>query len=322
MKNIQILYFTLIIALLNSCSLEHEYEIKDSGYNASEQSVNWVDNNRVIFVSYKNNQGSIYLWNTDTGTIDLYADEAMGGICFGDGIIKYSTKDDRDKAYLKFGRFGGEEEIVLFKKDKKTIENKSNRYTCKRFTPPPELRDQRVFYLKEDHGYLHIGPNAGSDFDYPIYVRQDGRRITMPFSSLVTGPPNGFYLFKEAYFMWAVRSGGPGWNKNCQAIWWIYPDGQTESICMPLAEGVNAGSVLMYPVKMGYLQITHDSDRNGPGPSGIYLLNQRAEFESKLIDGVATGISISPDGCKVAFRHNPVVQRIVTLKVINLCKSD
>jgi len=305
---------------LMACSETVEYELKDSGMNAEGSSINWLDDERLIFMHSKNNIGMMSIWNTLTGGIELYAHEALGGVCFSDNYITYGIKNVDRTTYLKSGLIGSEKLIVFDWDDEEKAKYENNKYSCKRFIRPVEHNQEYIHYLKKEHGYLHIGPSIGKGFDYPVYVKNDGEKIQMPFLRTYYRKPIGYFPFNKAYFLWAVTGPDERWKQKCRNAWWLYPDGQTESICVPLLEGINGGSVLFYPVVNGYLFISHETGRGkDPGSSGIYFLDKNLNLKNKLVSGIANGISISPDGCKVAFALNPEVKKSVSLKMINIC---
>ncbi|MFK5893499.1 MAG: hypothetical protein QM504_09795 [Pseudomonadota bacterium] len=312
-----------IICVLSACSSENdkkieilnEYEIKDSGIRSD--SVSWVDDKNLVFVTFSKNKKTMYTWNTDNKNIEKYSDEIDSYICFSEGYINYRSKRNNVKTYYKRGLFSDEEEYLIDADYKNKL---FNQYSCRWFEEKIDNKNEHIQYLKKEHGYLHLGHRSELDFEYPKYVRYDGKVIELPNKSYGR-PPKGYFEFKKAYFFWPVSGASEKWVKICNA-WWLYPDGRTEKLCVPLPEGVKGGSVLLYPVINGYLLISHDTGRGEhAGRSGIYLLDKKMKVNNQLISGIANNISISPNGCNVAFVHNPVINKNVTLKTINVCNK-
>jgi hypothetical protein len=86
----------------------------------------------------------------------------------------------------------------------------------------------------------------------------------------------------------------------------------------------------LYPLREGYIVHGRGDKRvtlGNPGNAGLYLM--RGESYERLIEGTIGGVSISPDGCKVAFGHARNSDESFsrrwpynTLKMINLCDGQ
>ncbi|MFK5893500.1 MAG: hypothetical protein QM504_09800 [Pseudomonadota bacterium] len=320
-----------IVCILSACSNEsdkkievlNEYEIKNSAMYANEGSINWLDNERVIFVHYENKKGRISIWNTSTGEILPYAPEGLGGICFADGYIQYGVKRIDRTTYLKLGVMGKEKLIVFNWDDDEQRKYRKNQYSCKRYIRLFEHKNRLINYLREDHGYIDMGINRKDEYEYPVYVKNDGSRITLPLKKMYYQFPEEFYKFKNGYFIWKVTAPTYEWkNEGCNDALWLYPDGKTEKICIPLIENLKYGSILVYPVLSGYIFVSHDvKENNDPGKSGIYYLDNNLDYKQKILSGLSNGFSISPNGCNVAFLHQETVRHKSVLKTINVCNN-
>ena len=316
-----LLLFSLVV--LSSCSKESLYEIKDADVKlASIQQLYWINEREVLYWNFdENNDKYAYIWDTESNTTRKYA-KVKNGLCYSDGYIHYFVRHPSGEKYEMQGKFGKEslEKVNRFylPKDKK-IRHVRNRYTCKWDYVIEEHKDKRIHYLKEEHGYLLTGTAKNNDENIK-YVTKDGEMVTLPMIRLEYRSPKGFFDFKKAYFFWAVRGASSTWGNRCQKAWWLYLDGNMESMCVPLVDGVSNGSVLVYPYKDGYLFFSHGrGGRQDSGNAGVYLLNQKMELAHKLLSGHADGVAISPDGCNVAFRLNPIVNKNIRLTSMNLC---
>jgi len=303
------------------CSGNIEYEIKDAGISAMRGSIYWLDNEQVVFVNvdYRHIK-SIYVWDELTGELKMHRSNVDSNICFNDGYITYRSRNEGEKIFHRSGMFPNEEEYPADLIDEKSGFNK---YSCKRFIPPLTHKDNHIHYLKEGHGYLFIGSATGKNNNYIQYTKGDDSNIQLSIKGIDYRHPNGFYTFNNAYFLWAVRGANSTWDNKCQAAWWLYPDGKTETMCMPLVDGVVNGSVLVYPFKHGYLFVSHGrGGRRDAGNAGVYIFNKKLELKGKPISGHADGFAISQDGCKAAYRLNPLDDKEIRLTSINLCSHQ
>ncbi len=314
------IFLVFISMLLFSCSDESFYKVKDAGMSAVDGSINWLDNERVIFVNKDApGSGKIYIWNTKTGVTELYAPEALGGICYSDGYITYGIKIEDNTTYIKTGKIG-EEELVVFDWDDEELRKvQKNRYSCKRFIPPEEHRDKNIHYLKEGHGYIELGTKRKNEYEFPVYISPEGERIKIDYRyDWYYNRPQNYYSFRGGYFIF--KPFFPVWDgSGCNPGIWIYPDGEIESECIPFISAVkNYGDAI--PVSSGYLIVSYQVESNTEvGESGIYYFNKKMNDISLVYPGINEGVSVSPNGCKVAFLHNPVVNKNKLLKMIKLC---
>ncbi len=307
------------VAGLSACSEKVEFELKDSGMSASVGSINWLDNERVIFVHFEGKKGKVYIWNIVTEETKKYSDEVDSNICYSDGYIYYRSRVEGDSIYYKKGMFPDEKEFLVTNNMQNEVYDK---YSCVWRKKSPEQKNEFIHYLKEEHGYIHLGSKVGKRFEYPIYVQSDGKKSTIKFRyQWYYNRPQAFYPFKGAYFIFKPFL--PVWDgSGCNPGIWVYPTGVIKGECIPFIEAVrNYGSA--YPVRDGYLIISLQTGKynNDAGKSGIYYVENSHKEVSLLLAGLSSGFSISPDGCKAAFFHNPVVTNKNTLKIINLCKS-
>ncbi|HRH81082.1 MAG TPA: hypothetical protein PLW81_08575 [Thiobacillaceae bacterium] len=153
-----------IFAILAGCAEEGEeappYPVLDSGVPAStDDRLYWLDNDRVIFVSYGPKPKSlaeaqkhprvpsINIWDTRTNKVTAYKNSAKG-LCADGGYIQYAiAKVPYDPEYQPkwyAGQIGQEKEITLpqGRLDNSVVQNP---HTC-RCEPPRVLR--RLHYLR------------------------------------------------------------------------------------------------------------------------------------------------------------------------------
>lgn len=122
-----ILLFSLTLISTASCKqgASSDYPVMELGYNPFKKT-HWIDNDRVIFSGYpsglpkNNDQKGLYIWNTKTGKVELYArldKHSSTNFCFGDNVIAYYKEQIEDGiegfAYME-GPLGQEQETTSF----------------------------------------------------------------------------------------------------------------------------------------------------------------------------------------------------------------
>jgi hypothetical protein len=175
--------------------------------------------------------------------------------------------------------------------------------------------------LKNTSIHLHV-PGSSTDIPLPI-----GRQEV--WGQLQYAPFKGAYFLPAANYFDETTGRerhGADWPKSHpHPAWYIYPDGTTERIEIPHLPFMEHGSLMFFGSRPGVFIVSHSLERSGkPGTAGGYFA-QGQEVE-KLSTGYITDAAVSPDGCKVAFVHDPHdtdkgIDRFgrITVKAINLC---
>jgi hypothetical protein len=158
--------------------------------------------------------------------------------------------------------------------------------------------------------------------DTQVYWLRDNRRITLRGfrqsdlrTTLVTTGIR-FYPFRGAYLM-----AEQGFQGKPSTVWWLYPDGRTERVEMPVGPWD----------KQGRINSSFAASRAGilvhlPVPMNWSLYAVQSKRIVELVKGAVMRYSVSPDGCKVAYLHQELkpasakrTERIPVLKALNVC---
>jgi hypothetical protein len=223
---------------------------------------------------------------------------------------------------------------------------------CKFIKEPAELKGRHWAPLRESDGYLDFGeslpdrisPNSYGQFKNREWALAQKVRWVKPKKSQDIELPvdaawvnSGcikYYEFKGAYFLYdcVAPKGADGGNwqaaywmtKNCLPAWWLWPNGETEKLCIPNGTWVHrGGSSRVIPMKTGMAIINIGKVKE----SGLYFVgNDKSRF--KAVSGYLIGANdkqkhgiISKDGCRFAFRHKPdaLDRQMPRMRIIDFC---
>lgn len=317
--------------------------LKDSGFQASSQHrIFWLDNDRVIFTGYEINldkldkQGkygreqNIYIWDTREKHRSVYVKNASLG-CYFRGYIGYSISEGPSKK----GPMGQERTYLDIHYSKESWEDeppeweegvKHHPITCKAYRSRG-LRGDYVELLP-DHGYLDIRHswNIQSGKDGAILWHRSDKTgvVSLPILKSEIDPSHIHYIaFLDSYFM-------HGWNNiakkevvHPQTYWLMKSDG---SVTKHEITGYFGGWTNATPTRNGLFVVTNAINVRkslDPGDAGAYWVHQGQS--QKIISGMVSNLSVSPNGCKVAFVRDPFDAKDresrITLNFIDVCKG-
>lgn len=316
---------------------EPPYRILDSGVWASTSAViYWIDNERVIFMTVKDNDrlrkgtGPFHLsiWEVGKG-IKRYTDDFSAvNVCVSDETIYRTQKDAKGNVQHFYGKLGAEKPIAAPKNGYLDPMN------C-RLHDVDQLMAERgnraINFLLDRHGYLYKGALRGQESlinDYVLLYRPGEKKpVTL---SLRRSDIHGlyYYKFKDAYYIDGLLRSNAATGK-IEVTRWLYPDGRVEEVSIPSGPWVG-GTAELFPTRMGiFITLVGYKSPKDPGPGGGYLV-QGTKYV-KVIDGLISGVAVSPDGCKIAFSHAPYDLADIpssndpgrrTLKMINFCPKE
>jgi len=342
--------FIFLLAALAACEAKESadptlsaapslYPVLDSGVWADWNTfdgVKWIDNNRILFVGGPDEPGRKHpqlrnasVWEIGKGVTVLSKAVQHVGICTHDGFLAYTLTYDKTKTERFEGKFGQERIFTP-----PTEKNASRRWMDCRFHASSISneklegpRQHKLTFLLYSHGYLDYGPRnidrpLGKKGDPILYYRTGQKEpVSLPITNEGIRHAD-YYPFKDAYFIHPFASN--------YSTWWLYPDGRMEEIKYPTLPKLLVQGTF-FPIRKGFFIYYYDGRPPSfkvPGNTGGYLVAEDGK-SSKVISGYLNGISVSPDGCKVAFTHYPYLDatRIddpgrVTLKAINLCAEE
>lgn len=350
----------LPLILLGGCnatesnSAASPYPVYDSGMWAEPTAyadIYWIDNNRVIFRSARGKDKrplagesfDLTVWEIGKGTT-MYANDVvpvqgpLGRFCYNsEGTIFYPLKqrDAQGNELYKYGELG-RERLFARSSDAKTVFDKMNCRVLDVDTMMKERKGRALDLLLTRHGYLELGPNGiGSSENIPVTLhRADGSIIQLPVRRQELGLAYRYHPFKDAYFFQgSLEPGRPSdiaklWPPGTRQIfYWLHPDGRIEPVVLPPADAwpdqEHPGRVTPlhdgFFFRHGHLKRGKERDTGG----GYLMRNGKA---IRVVTGHLQSVTVSPDGCKVAFVHYPYADATlvadpapIRLKAVDLC---
>ena len=350
-----VLFMLWVSPQLVACSeIGPIYTIQDSGKRGVGVS-GWLDNDRVVFYGEQRAQAKVgdglegppivdagyYVWDTASGTLskDPHFEGAVK-LCLQENVVTFLRKPPgEEKQWLVVTRVNGQETVA-------PLVNTEwfNRFTCLYYEQKPEwaISNHETLALMDVHGFLDwtsgeqqprqnqritlYHPNETEGIILPIKMRQIWR------SDVVYAPFKHAYLFAPHSYIDSETGKedpiGP-WPKDRPIpVWWLAPDGTVTTETIPYMPFMRGGSRAFFPTREGIFVTSHKTDDLGkPGDAGGYLA--RNDRVTKLIPGMVDHVSISSDGCRAAFVHDPYdtmygkdrLNRI-TVKAINICQEN
>lgn len=311
----------------------------------------WLDNDTVVFYSEQRAQAKpgaqgpppvleagYYVWDIAKGTLnkDLSLHDAVK-VCVQGNVVTFLRKSPTDgNKWLVVTREHGHETIAPFLKTEWF-----NRFSCRYYEEKPNwiIQGHETLPLMDGHGFLdwsleeEVQPRQKRRITFYQSAYTDG--IKLPISmrqvwrtEVVYASFKGGYLLAPHSYIdpetWKEEAIGL-WPKGKPVpMWWMAPDGTVTTEEVPYMPFMRGGSRAFSPTRKGIFISTHKTDDMWkPGEAGGYLA--QGGKVTKLITGMLEQITVSPDGCKVAFLHDPyvpapVLER-VKVKVINVCEE-
>lgn len=337
-----------LVSVRLTAAVDHAYPIKDSKFPAAEAKLGWIDDSRVIFHGYeigKVGQPSpddghllketgLFIWDTQNDTVTKYWDiDGQVPLCVFDNRVSFLLwLRSEDKIRLRVvGNFGKEEQI-------KTVgDDWVNSVTCRYHEIKPKWLDEKRVRveLREEHGYLDFGSRTaedGSDTARLTLHRLGEKKelIVVPLE-----PTRISNLIQYAEFENAYVIKGTSNTTDAVPVWLLRPEGIVTEMFKPSGKAWEQfGWDTYHLTKKGLFLVGGRGGYAEIGKSGGYLLSPGQPI--RLIAGHVRSVSVSPDGCKVAFVH--VLHSLAgaesaralrqgktgtrTVKMIDLCKGD
>lgn len=313
----------------------------------------WLDNHRLRFYGYREasratsdvhttprNIGSgFYIWDTKANKI--VNDPSLEGahrLCVQGDYVTFLRKS----ATVENGS-----QLVIRDKGQETVTQLVNmqwfnRFSCRYYTEKPEwiIPNHKILALRDGDGFIDWFPTEGPDSfrNKPLKFRpnMEADWIKLPMGTrevwhtLVRYAPfkNSYLIYPMSYIDPETGKEEPVglWPKGKPVpMWWLEKDGTVTSETVPYMPFMRGGSRGYLPTKAGIFIYTHKTNDLGqPGDAGGYL--SQAGGVRKIITGLLESVSISPDGCQLAFIHDPydtvyAIDRLnrINVKVLNLC---
>lgn len=324
------------------------YPVLDSGmHGVGRTATYWLDEHRVLFTGVEKadkptksrywKEPGIRIWDIATGKIETYAWPVSRGLCYSDGTIRYGVSVKRSGNTLHYmqGPMGREQEHTRVLADKPWeaeefsdwINCRTRKYSDYGLSGPTLW----IVQLRDGDGYLEFGDGNNREGPARYYAGAEERPKIMPFTqNAVTPHLTRYFEFRKAYFLLngivGVRARTEWTRTGCLQAWWLIPRDGTEEICIPVGPWTTGADWTVLPTERGLFLASNAFNRDGtPGVAGAYLLANGSGWR-KLISGFVDlrSLSVSDEGCRVAFAHSPDLTSISGLRVkaMNLCESS
>jgi len=323
----------LCAVIFPGCQKENisPYKVVDSGiwtYPEGLEKTFWLDNERALFISSKNllpekSPKFIKIWNTKTGQVDS-SHEVTHLLCVQDGQVFFAAKDEATGKRTHYrGPLDNPKEYPAPGPNMWL----DDRFDCG-WVPTATWRTypDRFPYMRKLRGenYLKaVDPKTktskGKSVYYPL-LNSKGKEMPLYFSLYSIS----YSEFLDAY---VVDKGmyDPA-NPEMRSFWILGRDGSLKEV--PFPHAMLKGRLTIYPLKHGYLADYNSGKytNTDPGDRGLWLMD--GDKALRLIVGAIHGISVSPDGCHVAFIHARNSKEYFsqtkpyrTVKTINFCEG-
>ena len=359
-RSIIALAFVLLAVAFSSVAwpqAHSPYAMRDSGFPAEDfWRTAWIDNDRVLFTgvelgSYRCSFGnpgcggrglrnSAFIWIVSQNKVVPYRDRILVDLCMQQGYVSYKAREKPEDARgsIFAGPFGRESKRQLTKG-----EYWFNPISCRYFTKPPLWAKRRmdgrfIQPLLEQDGFIDYGLRDFSKTTpeeirrtFPVFWSADGntsRRLDIEARYRENIPLRFSYApFAEEYFARASTS----ISSNVEPAFYLSRTGELRKVDLPKGPwggwhyfAVRPGIFFIGGVRRSFSQ---------PGNAGGYLFAQG--HVTKVVTGNPRQVSVSPDGCKVAFVYTWSQQAQTdgykawkqgkvanTLRMIDLCHAE
>jgi hypothetical protein len=353
----------LALLLLPLCSTLNAAEaLVDPHLRTDEQvGIFWIDNDRILFrgfaseVLQKIEDGTlatkemyqtpraIRSLNVRTREIKEHALSVGGGLCFSNGRVLYSRRDETSpRPYYVFGPLEGEQKAsdLTIAIEKQGITSFIRCYNPDKSSFPQW--PSQIVPLLEEHGFIELRYKKtergirGDEAEIFLYKKGESTGLLIKgyraihAANLANNLPE-FVPWKGAYFNYTVGVR----NSLPNSGWWLYPDGTTEKIDIPFGpwNDFPRTNASFHPTKCGLLiNITYrvgellllQGDLATPPSKFLDVIRSRLSGVEKVSPGRVWRLAVSPDGLKVAIvagataipNTNPSI-----LRIIDICKG-
>lgn len=338
---------------------DYPYKIHKSGEEVCTDCpsvVAWLDNDRVIFTRLKKGEpflqmqkyvdgiysGETVIWDTKRDKITPYHDGMLWCSYNGFSSVFYNLEEKtQDKVRTFSGIFEHEIDKRAWQKGDKALH--ADRHTCVIYDGPPFKPDTPnwTYPLRDQDGVVDLGwkkdrndPRSATQVGV---IRPDGTRINLP---LGISEIHGVWWDEWAgvYILNMLLSGANKIGKlpsRPDELILLHPNGTLEKYPLPYAYWWTKYTDRAAITKKGIVVVNEQANVLPPGKkySGAYLI--RGEQVVRLndwyvgnersgLDNIHRGMAVSPDGCKLAYKHTdgPHVKNVSTIEMINLCEGD
>ena len=298
----------------------------------------WIDNETIVVAiesgeSYVRPDGvsvpikRVAAINYRTGE-RKYFNKISSNLCFAHGYVSYFFDDRRSSGELFafYGELGRESTRSI--RPGEVSYDRGPGASCRPWSERPKKPDWLTGSiafrpLSPYFGLINCNVAAATLHTKHIKARfhspDDKAGVELPFSCYEVFTSLIYHQFKGAYFGLEFDFRSPWPANRDRRIFWVYPDGQTETHVLAYSELIRHNVI---PTAQGIIAFSRPTSREGEDRT--YLISEgKARI---LLRGPAAGVT-SPNGCKVAVNHDEDYEsrmrwggkKRTTLKVIELC---
>ncbi|GAB5387867.1 MAG: hypothetical protein Alpg2KO_08350 [Alphaproteobacteria bacterium] len=125
---------------------------------------------------------------------------------------------------------------------------------------------------------------------------------------------------RDIFVVWPNSSDPIGQSSECHDFHEFFPfEKQPRSRCLTLGPGAHSAGFV--PTQEGYWFANRDPQKQG---GGVFFATETRW--TQVLTGIASGLSLSPDGCRLAVRHAANTSARLggrqTVKILDLCLKD
>jgi hypothetical protein len=290
------------------------FPVTDSQFPAQEgrSGTFWLDNDRVLFTgvdlaaTVATNRITIatYIWDSKSRTVSKYREGHILQPCMDGDEIAFFTftfgATPIRRVHVR-GRPGAEVETIV------PNGTQLNDFDCTLIDGERgpmrlgEKKNRRVIQAHRDDGYFDLGPfdrfflrKNSEDFQYRL-IKPSGDSVLIELDPTVVATPVAYHPPSKQYIFVELQ-----WEHGLNRAWLVSKSGRVEQMKLP-SDGWER-PVHIFLTKRGIaLHVTSTTTTKfaTPGNAGLWLV--RDGKLTRLQRGHITDVSVSPDGCKLAF---------------------
>lgn len=301
------------------------YKTYKSGYwlhNIASHGLYWIDDDTIIFnTDFKPGQDQagldidIALWDYRNKP-GLYRKSASLLCAYRKGVSFYD-KETQSYFYKEFN--GGTTAIPAA-----AIPSPINCPYTAPHEPKPDIPAGANRALRPEDGWLEFRQRNAGDSKTSIFWHKSSNQIVETGLHDISIQHNlriVYYPFKDAYLLiTGMNRDNQMWSATQDRLmWWLHHNGKTEEIVIPAPWGIFQD---YHPTKSGivFSGLLPGAQDNS---SGVYIL-ESGKIKPLMAKGVsANAISVSPNGCSVAFAATDAKNSWFgkEVYVVDLCSS-
>ena len=338
--------FLVLVCNLTGCDQYHDAQYLDSNINSNSgyrTSLSWLDDSHVVFIGYgrgidysdherKKIVRNIVIWDIKSNHKEVLKLEPLN-LCQWEGNIYYFKRTQQNHSALYLVKWKDIQRGIVNPVPVKTKYDPIE-YDCLQTDKPRVTTDSVRYRLDHSNNVLilwkpsYIDNNIKGRVELEINGKKQQLHIRPDLLNSVE-----YVSFKNAYFIRSKSNYSSNYDKRLQGDkcldgWWLSMNGKLSLACIPTLSKLSKHGVETYPYKNGYFLVNRLFNYSkAPDIGGGYISNDKGV--KKIISGLIENVSMSPDGCNMAFLHtfNHIGTRqskpeLPAVKILNLCTIE